>query len=61
MADLADGIRNIPLFSGLSREGIAKIMEHWDIEKLCSVPVMSSKELKFQLFEFDRVDCYSRR
>lgn len=28
MADLADTIRNIPLFSGLSREDIAKIMGH---------------------------------
>jgi len=26
MADLADTIRNIPLFSGLSREDVAKIM-----------------------------------
>lgn len=26
MADLADTIRNIPLFSGLSREDIAKIL-----------------------------------
>jgi len=26
MADLADTIKNIPLFSGLSREDIAKIM-----------------------------------
>jgi hypothetical protein len=61
MADLADTIRNVPRFSGLSREDIAKIMEHWDIEKLCLVPVMSTKELKIQLFEFARVDCYSRR
>jgi anion transporter len=28
MADLADTIRNIPLFSGLSREDVAKIMGH---------------------------------
>ena len=28
MADLADTIRNIPLFAGLSREDVAKIMGH---------------------------------
>lgn len=28
MADLADTIRSIPLFSGLSREDVAKIMGH---------------------------------
>lgn len=40
MADLADTIRNIPLFSGLSREDLAKILgqpeeKHFDGGGIC--------------------------